>query len=145
MRPNGTRIRELRNEHGLSLRALQEQTGVHRSYLARLESDQIKRPYPERLRAVALALAVDIDDITLQGDAVPLTRTTQVVDEIALRRWTPQEVVDLQLLPYTSVRTLKAQCHARKLWHHQDNGRITFTADDIRRNNEAGQVKPVAV
>ncbi|MFZ3569925.1 helix-turn-helix domain-containing protein [Streptomyces sp. BH097] len=144
MRPNGTRIRDLRNERGLSLRALQEQTGVHRSYLSRLETDQIKRPEPERLRAVADALAVDIGDITHQGDAVPRKRTTQVVDETALRRWTPQEVVDLQLLPFTSVRTLKAKCHARKIWHHQDNGRITFTADDIKRNNEASQVSPVA-
>jgi transcriptional regulator with XRE-family HTH domain len=145
VRPNGTRIRELRSEHDLSLRALQAKTGIHRSYLSRLEASQIKRPDPERLRAVALALAVDIDDITHQGDDVPITDTTRAKDETGLRRWSPQEVVELQLLPFTSVRTLKAKCHRREIWHHQDNGRISFTADDIRRNTEAGQVEPIAV
>lgn len=145
MRPNGTRIRAHRTRRGLSLREVEAQTGLHRSYLSRLETDQIKRPDPERLRAVALALAVDIDDITHQGDAVPRKRTTNAKDENELRRWTPQEVVDLQLLPYTSARTVKEKCYRRELWHHQDNGRISFTADDIRRNSEAGQVEPVAV
>lgn len=144
MTPNGSRIRALRNERKLSLRALEAQTAIHRSYLSRLETGQIQRPDPARLRTVALALGVDPDAFTPQGDDVPTKDTTRAMEETALRRWSPQQVVDLQLLPYTSVRTLKAKCHARKLWHHQDNGRITFTAEDIRRNNEAAQVAPVA-
>lgn len=144
MKPNGTRIRAHRTRRGLSLRAVEARTGIHRSYLSRLETDQIKRPDPERLRAVALALAVDIDDITQDGDDVPTKDTTRDTDETGLRRWTPQQVVDLQLLPYTSARTVKEKCYRRELWHHQDGRRITFTAEDIRRNNEAAQLAPVA-
>ncbi|WP_338699135.1 hypothetical protein V2W30_22495 [Streptomyces sp. Q6] len=75
---------------------------------------------------------------------MPTKDTTRAMDATGLRRWTPQQVVDLQLLPYASVRTLKAKCHRREIWHHRDNNRITFTAEDIRRNTEAGQVAPVA-
>lgn len=109
-----------------------------------MENGEVRRPDLARVRAVALALAVDIDDITHQGDDVPTKDTTRAMDATGLRRWSPQEVVDLRLLPFTSVRTLKAKCHARRIWHHQDNGRITFTAEDIRRNTEAGQVAPIA-
>lgn len=144
MTPNGSRIRALRNEQKLSLRALERKAGIHRSYLSRLETDQIKAPNPERLRAVALALGVDIDAITHQGDDVPTKDTTRAKDETELRRWTPQQVVDLRLLPYKSARVLRQKCHRREVWHHQDGGRITFTAEDIRRNNEAAQVAPVA-
>ncbi|MFI5664634.1 helix-turn-helix domain-containing protein [Streptomyces sp. NPDC051684] len=148
MRPNGTRIRARRTECELSLRALEAQTGIHRSYLSRLETGHIQRPDPERLRAVALALGVDTDAITHQGDDdVPTKDTT---DDRAkeqteqLRRWTPQQVIDLQLLPYTSARVLKEKCYRRELWHHRDGGRITFTAEDLRRNGEQAAVAPAA-
>jgi transcriptional regulator with XRE-family HTH domain len=144
VRPNGARIRAHRTRRGLSLRAVEAQTGIHRSYFSRLENDEIKRPDPERLRAVALALDVDIDDITQDGDDVPTKDTTRDTDENELRRWSPQQVVDLQLLPYTSARTIKEKCYRRELWHHQDGRRITFTAEDIRRNAERTQVAPVA-
>jgi transcriptional regulator with XRE-family HTH domain len=145
VRPNGTRIRARRTECDLSLRALEAQTGIHRSYLSRLETGQIQHPDPERLRAVALALGVGTDAITHQGDDVPTKDTTDRVKEQAeLRRWTPQEVIDLQLLPYTSARVLKQKCYRRELWHHRDGGRVTFTAEDLRRNAEQAAVAPIA-
>ncbi|MFL0393519.1 hypothetical protein ACH0CM_12420 [Streptomyces albus] len=65
--------------------------------------------------------------------------------ESELKRYTPQEVVELRLLPYTSADTLRKKAHQRELWHHNDGGRITFTAEDIRRNSELGAVAPLAV
>jgi hypothetical protein len=63
--------------------------------------------------------------------------------EAEFRRWTPEEVVALQLLPYSSVRTLRERCYRRELWHHKDGGRITFTAEDLRRNAEMGACAPL--
>ncbi|MGV9337875.1 hypothetical protein [Streptomyces sp. NPDC003688] len=65
--------------------------------------------------------------------------------EAEFRRWTPQEVVDRQLLPYRSARIVREKCYRRELHHHRDGGRITFTAADLRLNNEAGAVQPLNV
>ncbi|MFG7942934.1 hypothetical protein [Streptomyces cacaoi] len=62
-----------------------------------------------------------------------------------LIRYTPEDVVELRLLPYKSARTLRQKAFARELWHHSDGGRITFTAEDIRRNSELGAVEPLAI
>ncbi|MEU9921929.1 hypothetical protein AB0H51_11630 [Streptomyces griseoluteus] len=60
------------------------------------------------------------------------------------RRWTPEEVVERQLLPYRSARVLKQRCYERKIHHHNDGGRITFTAEDLRREAERTAVEPFA-
>lgn len=62
--------------------------------------------------------------------------------ESEFRRWTPQEVVDLQLLPYRSARIVREKCYRRELFCHRDGGRITFTPEDLRRNNELGAQTP---
>ncbi|MET9729623.1 hypothetical protein ABZZ79_02850 [Streptomyces sp. NPDC006458] len=60
------------------------------------------------------------------------------------RRWSPEEVVAKQLLPYRSARVLKQRCYERKIHHHNDGGRITFTFDDLRREAERTAVEPFA-
>jgi hypothetical protein len=65
-------------------------------------------------------------------------------DEAEFRRWTPEEVIELKLLPYRSARVLKEKCYQRKVHHHLDGGRITFTAEDLRRENERTAVTPFA-
>ncbi|MER7734160.1 hypothetical protein ABTX80_25040 [Streptomyces erythrochromogenes] len=64
--------------------------------------------------------------------------------EQELVRWTPEEVVALKLLPYRSARVLRRKCNRREVWCHLDGGRITFTAEDIRRENERTAVAPLA-
>jgi hypothetical protein len=64
--------------------------------------------------------------------------------EAEFRRWTPDEVVERQLLPYRSARIIREKCYRRELHHHCDGGRITFTADDLRLNNEASAVQPLS-
>lgn len=66
----------------------------------------------------------------------------KAAEEIELVRWDPEEVVAKQLLPYKSVRVLKEKCYRREVIHHNDGGRITFTAEDIRRENERTAVVP---
>ncbi|HKW93136.1 MAG TPA: hypothetical protein VJX92_14665 [Methylomirabilota bacterium] len=62
--------------------------------------------------------------------------------EAEFRRWTPEEVVAKQLLPYKSVRVLRQKCYAHEVHHHKDGGRITFTADDLRKENARTAVVP---
>lgn len=70
-------------------------------------------------------------------------RRQATADEGAdLRRLTPEEVVEKQLLPYRSVRVLKQHCYDRKVHHHLDGGRITFTLDDLRKEAERTAVEP---
>ncbi|MEV8042402.1 hypothetical protein AB0P02_00975 [Streptomyces griseoluteus] len=71
-------------------------------------------------------------------------RDSQPSENAELRRLTPEEVVERQLLPYRSVRVLKQRCYERKVWHHNDGGRITFTAEDLRKEAERTAVEPFA-
>lgn len=68
----------------------------------------------------------------------------KAAEELDLVRWTAEEVVMKQLLPYRSARLLKEACYRREIYHHQDNGRITFTPEDIRMENARTQVAPIA-
>ncbi|MEU7377686.1 hypothetical protein [Streptomyces albidoflavus] len=81
--------------------------------------------------------------------ATPLrpTRTrpkTRAEFEAELYRWTPEEVVEKRLLPYTSPAVLRRKCRRSEIHHHKDGGRISFTLDDIRRENERTAVAPIA-
>lgn len=74
----------------------------------------------------------------------PNLAAVKEAEEADLVRWTPDEVVEKQLLPYRSVRTLKKDCYARKVYHHNDNGRITFSPMSIRAEHQRTLVAPLA-
>ena len=65
-----------------------------------------------------------------------------------LRRFTPEQVVELGLTTYT-VRTLKKLAQRRKIHHHREGsasrGRIYFTLDDLAKNNAKEQEPPIAI
>jgi transcriptional regulator with XRE-family HTH domain len=71
-----SRIRELRQGHGLTQQDLSQASGLSRSYISRLEMGDIALPSRERLRALAHALGTSLDDLlqaagfldTPQGD-----------------------------------------------------------------------------
>lgn len=52
----GNRIRERRREIGLSLNDLAAETGLHKSYLSRLESGAVRQPATDSLERIARAL-----------------------------------------------------------------------------------------
>jgi hypothetical protein len=64
--------------------------------------------------------------------------------EAEFRRWTPEEVVELKLLPYRSARQIREKCYRRELFCHRDGGRITFTNEDLRLQQRAGAVQPLS-
>lgn len=63
-------------------------------------------------------------------------------EETDLRRYTPEEVIENRWLPYKSARVLREKAYRDEVHHHNDGGRITFTAEDIRLENARTAVVP---
>ena len=59
----GQKIRQLREEKGLSLNGLAEEASISKAYLSQLENDVSKQPSAEILLKIASALGVTIADI----------------------------------------------------------------------------------
>ncbi len=133
----------------MSLRDLAEVTGLDYGYLSRLERGLIKEPGVDKLLRVAEALGVPLADVN-RGEDVSTTAThatpaTDQTSESELRRYTPEEVIEKKLMPFSSARVLRLKVRRRELYGHTDGGRITFTAEDIRMNAALGAVQPLAV
>ncbi|SFT31877.1 helix-turn-helix domain-containing protein [Streptomyces sp. ok210] len=64
MRPNGRAIRAIREAQNLSLRALQQTTGLNRGYLSRMERGLIREAADDPVLKVADALTVPPEAIT---------------------------------------------------------------------------------
>ncbi|MEW2415353.1 hypothetical protein AB0953_16780 [Streptomyces sp. NPDC046866] len=80
----------------------------------------------------------------LSAAAIKRVQRRKAEEELDLIRWTPEEVVKKQLLPYRSVRSLKEKCYRREVFCHMDGGRITFSPESIRRENARTMVVPIA-
>lgn len=66
----------------------------------------------------------------------------------SLRRFTPEQVVELGLTTYT-VATLKKLAQRRQIHHHREGasptGRIYFTLADLAQNDAAEKTPPLAI
>ncbi len=69
-------LRRLRQASGLSIRKLEETSGVHRSNISRLESGKATEPNPETLTRLAEALGVDASEL-LTAAGYTATRSVQ--------------------------------------------------------------------
>lgn len=58
-----------------------------------------------------------------------------------LRLYTPDEVIELKLLPYTK-GSLLAACYAKRIPHTKVAGKIMFRLDHIFATQQAGDVNP---
>ncbi len=69
----GTRIRQLRRERGLTLRALAERAGVNYTFLSKIENNKPGfGPGAENIRALATALGTDpLELLELAGKVPP--------------------------------------------------------------------------
>jgi transcriptional regulator with XRE-family HTH domain len=54
----GNRMRQRRGELGMSLNDLAAATGLHKSFLSRLESGEVRQPATDSLRRIARALGL---------------------------------------------------------------------------------------
>ena len=68
----GERLRSLRREKKLTLRALAEATGLSFTYLSKIENGRVPyTPSPEKIRLLAVALRVDSLELLRAADKVP--------------------------------------------------------------------------
>jgi hypothetical protein len=61
-----------------------------------------------------------------------------------LRLYTPEEVIEMGLLPYGSPRTLREACYSRKIPFTKIAGKIRFNLGHVYAIQQAGDVDPAA-
>ncbi|WP_326729030.1 helix-turn-helix transcriptional regulator [Streptomyces phaeochromogenes] len=66
MKPDGPTIRAIRKARNVSLRGLEERTGLSRGYLSRLERGEIADAGEDKVQRVATELNVDLPLITFE-------------------------------------------------------------------------------
>lgn len=82
--------------------------------------------------------------MTAKATAAPPGKPSPTTVDDEFRRYTPAEVIERGWLPYTSPRVLREKAYKRQVIHHNDGGKITFTLEDIRRENERTTVPTAA-
>ncbi|MFJ3563246.1 helix-turn-helix domain-containing protein [Streptomyces diastaticus] len=144
MRPHGPAFKALRKAQGLSLRTLQDATGLDRRYLSRLERAEVDAIEAERADALAGALGVPTEAIA-EGDPAVTAEAIEAppieVGDDELKRYTPEEVAARGWLPW-SARKIKELAYAREIYAHRDGGRITLTREDVRLTSRLGAIEP---
>lgn len=65
MKTLGTHLKDLRTGSGLTLRQIEEATGVSNAYLSQLENDKIKKPSANVLYKLAKMYGTTIDSMLL--------------------------------------------------------------------------------
>jgi len=67
----GSRIRQLRKEHDLTLRELAAQVGINFTYLSKIENQKGDPPSEEAIRRLAKALNADAEELILLAKKLP--------------------------------------------------------------------------
>ena len=67
----GSRVRQLRKSHRLTLRELAAQVGIDFTYLSKIENDQGAPPAEGTIGRLADVLGVDKDELTLLANKLP--------------------------------------------------------------------------
>lgn len=67
----GPRLRQLREQRGLSQTALAEASGLHPSYISRVESGRTRRPYRPNLERIADALSCRVEELYVEALYLP--------------------------------------------------------------------------
>ncbi len=82
----GTRMRQLRRDRGLTLRALAEAAGVDHTYLSKIENNKPGfKPGAETVRALASALGTDSLELLMLAGKVPPELEHMVASPSGLR------------------------------------------------------------
>lgn len=91
----GDKIRQLREEFGLTQGRLAARSSVSQGYLSQLENGEVKNPSAAVLLRVAQAMGVDADDL-FEAAGYPTTRTLREIYEAY------ESTIDGELLRYLS-------------------------------------------
>jgi len=70
MRTIGSRLKEVRDSKSMTLRQVEESTGISNAYLSQLENDKIKSPSANVLYKLASLYKVSLNDLLSETDVV---------------------------------------------------------------------------
>jgi transcriptional regulator with XRE-family HTH domain len=76
----GTRIRQLRKEHDLTLRELAEQVEIDFTYLSKIETGNTPVPAEATIRRLARALNADPEELILLANKLPADFEQDLLD-----------------------------------------------------------------
>lgn len=119
----GQKIRQLREEMGLSLNGLAEAASISKAYLSRLENDVSQQPSAEILLKIASALGITIADLLDQPVRVYSTDFEDEDIPSVLREFIDKrgEALDIQkedVRMLTNIRYRGNQPKAIEEWEH---------------------------
>lgn len=78
----GEKLRQLREERGLTLHELAQQAGLHQSTISRLETDLHRRPHMETFILLARGFGVSIQELALLTEMLdPATETGVMIQD----------------------------------------------------------------
>jgi transcriptional regulator with XRE-family HTH domain len=86
MKPSsfGTFIRAKRLEAGYTLRKFAETVDVSPTFLSRMERDEIEAPGESKIAAMAQALSIDAEELTLMAGRLPIKIREMIMQRPAL-------------------------------------------------------------
>jgi transcriptional regulator with XRE-family HTH domain len=79
----GQKLKETRKSVSLTLRQVEDATGISNAYLSQLENDKIKKPSANTLYKLAGLYCIDIDDLLI---AAGIIETKKEVKENSISR-----------------------------------------------------------
>ncbi len=87
----GHYLRELRKQHGLTLREIEERTTISNSYLSQLENGYIDQPSPRNLQRLAVVYGVSYENLMTQAGylnqrenaASPARAAFNIIDDLS--------------------------------------------------------------
>ena len=87
----GHYLRELRKQHGLTLREIEERTTISNSYLSQLENGYIDQPSPRNLQRLAEVYGVSYENLMTQAGylnqresaASPARAAFNIIDDLS--------------------------------------------------------------
>lgn len=128
----------------MSIRELAQRTGLHHSFLSRLERERT-RASEDSIDRLARAFGVSSRDIT-RGDDVPTKTEPRKVPypgtpEGEIFHYTPEEAA--RFLPWSALQ-LRRKAYAREIPFNDGGKRISFTGTDIREISAMTAVRPLA-
>ncbi|MCK4260390.1 MAG: helix-turn-helix domain-containing protein [Halanaerobiales bacterium] len=95
----GERLRNLREERGLTLQQLSMRSGIHQSTISRLETDAYRRPHIETFIQLANGLEISVQELAILTNLVePSSEEIVIKDKLLKKHYHLLDKQNLMLL-----------------------------------------------
>jgi len=87
-------LRELRQRATLTLRQVEEATGISNAYLSQLETGKIKRPSTQSLYVLAKLYGTNVEDLLIGAGYID--ETSRVIPVLVKKKYLEQRVEEIE-------------------------------------------------